>query len=105
MSPDKHFRDVAEQIVQRSKNRTPKLQRELSEIEARKAEVEALLNSANLARQRLAIFQVKIGADYQCPICWIEREVRAPIRSIGAGTDNEDLFRCSVCGTDFSVSV
>jgi hypothetical protein len=58
----------------------------------RKAKMAAQLRSANLSYQRLANFQVKIGADYQCPACWIEHEARSALRPIGSGTDTEDIF-------------
>ncbi|HEV8015845.1 MAG TPA: hypothetical protein VGP48_09945 [Stellaceae bacterium] len=103
MRPETRFREIAEQMAEYASARASQHQRELKEAELRKAEIEAKLRSANAALDRLANFQVKIGADYQCPACWIENETKAILRPVGGGTDADDFFRCNKCGAEFNV--
>ena len=58
----------------------------------------------SLAHNRLADLRVKLGTDYQCPVCWIRRGVRSNLDPIGFGTNAKDLFRCAQCGLKVEVS-
>jgi hypothetical protein len=65
-------------------------------LQTRLREIEAVGASARLAHDRLANFQIKIGADYQCPGCWIEHERRSSLTPVGGGTATEEFFTCHV---------
>jgi predicted RNA-binding Zn-ribbon protein involved in translation (DUF1610 family) len=54
-------------------------------------------DSARAAPDRLLNFQVKVGAEYQCPACWIERNTRAPL-VVKPSASKEDIFECVNCG-------
>ena len=47
-------------------------------------------DTARLAPKRLANYSVKLGADYQCPRCWIDNEARSALRPI-PGTEGGSL--------------
>ena len=88
--------DLAAQMAEESQQRAATLQAKLQEIEAQRTEVQAELDAAKLARQRLANFQVQIGLNFQCPQCWIYNGVQSSLRPIPSGT-GEDVFRCDIC--------
>ena len=93
---EKTFREYAEEIANRVQSRASRLEREIFDLEKTAAKKKAELNSAN-AHKRLANYQVQIGRDYQCPRCWIEREITASLRAIGGSTETEEFFRCNKC--------
>lgn len=75
-----------------------RLERELADIESRKHQIKQQLHLVSLIPKRLSRFQPKVGADYQCPRCWLEQERHAVLQPIGWGTTHEDHFRCGSCG-------
>ena len=56
---------------------------------------------ASMAPKRLASFKVKIGADYQCPRCFIESERHSALLPQGNG--RSDVLRCKHCHYETSV--
>jgi DNA repair exonuclease SbcCD ATPase subunit len=102
MSIVDQLQQEAEDTASRLRFRMSGLDQELAQLEARKAQIEEERNSARAASQRLARFRPQIGADYQCPVCWVERETESSLRPIGGGTEQEDIFRCDACDQKFS---
>lgn len=89
--------DIASRLAAHQQHHASGLQNEINEIEARKVKLLAERDLARSARERLTNFQVKIGADYQCPDCWISRNVRSALYPIGDGERHLDRFRCRSC--------
>ena len=63
--------------------------------------IESQLHAANMATKRLLDFRPMIGADYQCPDCFIKNETRSAMRPIPAGPSGLDLFKCVTCEAVF----
>jgi hypothetical protein len=97
------FRAFAQEIAQRAQSRVLDLEREIFDLETVLAKKKAERDSASLAPQRLANFDVKLGTDYQCPSCWIERETRSSLRPTRNGTDTEDYVGCPKCHREFTL--
>lgn len=95
---------IAGQIVEHLESRAPALKQELIEIEERKLAIERELNAADLAQKRLLNFRPMLGANYQCPSCWVWHEQTSSLYPIGGGTRTEDHFRCSVCHETITIS-
>jgi hypothetical protein len=95
--------DMAIFQTERLEARVPALERERQELLARKAAIERALASAGAARKRLQAFRPKIGAEYMCPSCWMQREQHSTLYLISGGTRNEDHFRCSECREQITV--
>jgi hypothetical protein len=84
---------MAQEVVAESQAGSAYAYKAYLEAQARTAQLKAKLDFANLAEDRLANFQVKIGADYQCPRCWIERHSRAQLLPRPGGP-KEDILEC-----------
>jgi DNA-directed RNA polymerase subunit RPC12/RpoP len=85
--------------------RVAALERERQELLARKAAIESELATAGAARKRLQAFRPKIGAEYKCPSCWMQRDQQSTLYPIGGGTPHEDHFRCSECRAQITVKM
>ncbi len=81
---------------------TPALEAELREVEKRKIAIDAKLNAAKLAQKRLLDFRPRLGADFQCPRCWVQNETRSRLAPIPSGSA-DDILRCRTCGEDFHI--
>lgn len=102
MSTATQLQGIAAQIADEMQEGADDLQFQLDSLETRRAQIEAELEAANSAHDRLANFAVEIGGDYQCPRCWIERETRSALQALSAGA-GEDRFRCRVCREEFTL--
>jgi hypothetical protein len=69
-----------------------------------KVEIEARLQIANHALERLGSFVSIRGNDLQCPRCWITNEVIANLRP-ASGSDSAQQFRCETCKSDFNLQI
>jgi transposase-like protein len=98
----REVRKFAAEIGRHAEQRSVYLKHELSDIKARKAEIEAHLHSTALRQKRLARFQPEIGGSLQCPRCWVDRETRSSLTE-APGTEKENSFRCHRCGFDLSI--
>jgi len=105
MSISSEIKEVAAKLARQMQGRVFRLQSELTEIEARKADIQAQLNMARLSPERASRFQPQIGPYFQCPRCWVENEKRSPLTPIGGPTRSEDFFRCRICGFEVTHSV
>ncbi|MCW6511400.1 hypothetical protein [Lichenifustis flavocetrariae] len=98
MSIESAVANTADYVASQSDQKAARLHDQYQKV---KLEAEKLLAERNLARralQRRADFVVKVGADYQCPRCWIEREKRSPLRPLEG-----DIMACRECGIDIQV--
>ena len=75
----------------------------VAELENRKLEIEARLDAAKYALQRLSSFVSVRGTEFQCPRCWILNEAIASLRPIDGETKDQDSFRCIVCESEFGL--
>lgn len=94
--------EVAEQLATGAKQRAASLEEEYLALKAQAADKEAERDLARGAEQRSLHFRSALGTDLICPICWIDRANRAPMKPI-AGDDRHDVFRCGVCHFEVSV--
>jgi seryl-tRNA synthetase len=74
-----HMKQRAAEYANHLQATISNLDQQLADIEKQKAQVQAERHKASLALKRAADFPVKRGADYLCPICWVDdgRESRA----------------------------
>ncbi len=103
MSIAGELKQIASELAQGAQARMADLQRQLTDVETRKAQIEADLKAARLSPERVFNFQPQIGGDFQCPRCWIQNETKAVLAPIGGGTKTEDFFRCRTCGFEISL--
>lgn len=101
MSLIKQISDIARDLAGDLQKGTANAEAELVQIEKQRAAVMARLDLGRLAQKRLSEFRPEIGAQYQCPQCWIIDERRSALRPI-PGTVREDMFRCSF-GHEYTV--
>ncbi len=95
----------AESLVKTLNEYALTLKPELGDIEKRKSEIESILDSANLAQDRLLNFNPTINGDFQCPFCWIHNGKQTPIVPYSSDSDNIDIFRCRTCGFKVAVPI
>jgi hypothetical protein len=103
MSAESELQARATQIVDDAMARARGLEKELLALEARKLVIEEQLRTAQNALQRLDSFRIRIGAEFQCPSCWINHGAWSSLTPL-TGTSREDFFRCRVCRFEFSAA-
>lgn len=87
---------IAADHAQEEQERASDVERQLADLETRKALLELQLKSAKQAGKRLAIYNPKTGADYQCPSCWMARSMISFLRPAPGNTGSERL-QCRLC--------
>lgn len=92
---------IASQIAEQLDISASQLQKELLDVELKKHAIEAQLHSARLAVKRVVNYRPALGADYQCPSCWVRHEKRAALTPI-SGDDIYNRLRCE-CGQVYSI--
>jgi transposase-like protein len=97
--------EIATELAMDTKDNVADLRRKLSAVEAAKLEIEARLDTANHALERLSSFVSIRGSDLQCPRCWIENEVIAILRPASGGPGGHDNFRCETCKSEFNLQI
>jgi hypothetical protein len=73
MDASQVLRDEAETLVLRADNRALYLKAQLEQMQAQRDAIESERREINHAPKRLLSYQPRIGAEYQCPGCWIDR--------------------------------
>ena len=101
MDIDRVLLDEAANAVQRLEEGVAVLEAELAAIDQRVAEINAEIKDAKLARTRLLDFRAQIGADFQCPHCWVQNEARS-LEAV-SGTDGEEILICRTCGSEYLI--
>jgi hypothetical protein len=97
--------EIAREISLRQQSRSARIKRQLGQIEAQKAKLEAELQAANLADERLVRFVPIRGGNLQCARCWIERETVSDLRSMGSGIGRSGIFRCNTCDETLALPI
>jgi hypothetical protein len=101
MSHAEQLIEIATELAMDVKGEAATLQRRLAELENRKLEMEARLDAAKFALQRLSSFVSVRGNDLQCPRCWILNEAPANLQPIDGGTKDQAFAKASsVCELD-----
>src|SRR5580704_17943827 len=101
MALEQELRQAALDLAQRKQYRLPEIERELQEIEARKAALLAERVIIREAFQRASDFVGRLGSDYLCPRCWVDHCRRSTLRAIPSNSD-ADVFRCGACHLELS---
>ena len=102
MDIDRVLLDEAANTVQRLEEGVAVLEAELAAIDQRVAEINAEIKDAKLARTRLLDFRALIGADFQCPHCWVHSEARSTLEAV-PGTDGEEILICRTCSSEYLI--
>jgi hypothetical protein len=105
MSHTDQLIEIATELAMDAKDNVADLQRKLSAVEAAKLEIEARLDTANHALERLSSFVSIRGSDLQCPRCWINNEVIATLRPGIGGPSGHDNLRCETCKSEFNLQI
>ena len=99
MATVERLETVAREIARRAQFRLAVLDREEFELDRRKAEIGTQRGNIRDAAQRALYFQPVIGADYQCPRCWVDHKKQSILQPVASQTGH-DLFRCQDCNLD-----
>jgi hypothetical protein len=96
MSMERRLRDIVADIATATQRRLFELERQVAELETKKAHVGAHCEGARDALKRLAAFPVMNGSDFICPHCWVRRLAMSPLERVPSDK-NHERFRCSLC--------
>jgi len=96
---------LAEDIANVAQSRIEPLKKEIEEAEQLQAKAQAELDMAKSAASQVATFEPEFGGEYQCPYCWIRRDVRAALKPIPSSETNVDRFRCVTCDAEIDLEV
>ncbi|QWG10836.1 hypothetical protein KMZ29_13650 [Bradyrhizobium sediminis] len=91
-----HLAKAAEDAANSAQERIASFDRQLADIEKKKADIEANRAALRGSLQRLANFPVKSGANYLCPLCWVDEGKMSPLAPV-ASDNRDDIFRCRMC--------
>jgi hypothetical protein len=86
----------AMEIAQQAVGKIPRLDAQLAEIWKKKAALEEEREKARGSLKRAADFPLKFGADYFCPVCWVNDDHTSTLRPVPSN-DRRDIFRCNAC--------
>jgi hypothetical protein len=93
----------AMQLAAAQEQRVAELHKQYLQIQAQAEELRAKRDNARAASERSANFPVKIGGDYCCPTCWVERNSRGALMPKPSG-NREDIFECAQCGHTVTIT-
>jgi len=96
------LKQAAVEVANNLQQRRSGLEAKKQNLETQLAQVQAQLDASSLPYQRVANFQPQIGADFQCPSCWVQNECRSALMPVPSETD-DDILRCRTCHQDFSI--
>lgn len=96
-----YLADLAGHIALGYQHQATDLQRQIAEIDERKAQLLREREIARRARERFPHYRVQIGVDYQCPYCWVSRGAQGFLQAIESA-DGSDTFRCGSCDQIFA---
>lgn len=99
------LRRLASEIARSAWARISALREEDAAIDARKAEIREEYMKIRVAAKRAFNFRPQLGADLQCPRCWIDDERQATLLRIEDGAHSEYRFQCQTCGFDYVLPV
>jgi hypothetical protein len=98
MSVGDRLLGIARELAQQSALRATNLEREVLDAETQLQNKQTALHTVRMASKRASTFVPMLGADFYCPGCWIEKELRATLRPIPG-----DVMSCNACDSDFAV--
>ena len=78
------------------------LEKEQLDLKLSLAQVKADLEATDHAIYRLGRFSPTLGAEYQCPRCWIAQGVPSSLIPQPRGT-KEDCLKCRICSYELSI--
>ena len=93
---------AAIEIANGFRRRKLDLEKEQSDLKLSLAQAKAGLEATDLAIYRLGRFSVTLGAEYQCPRCWIAQGVPSSLIP-QPGDTKEDWFKCRICNYELSI--
>ena len=96
-----YLADLAANIAFGYQHQAVDLQRQIAEIDHRKAQLLMEREIARRARERFPDYRVQIGVDYQCPYCWVGRGAEGSLQATESA-DGSDTFRCGSCDQIFA---
>ena len=98
MDASEELLSMAQRCALQAKHKTSQLKAELEQVEAQKREVEAKYRHVNKAAQRLLDYQPRIGNEYYCPRCWVDRGERRALDASVPSPQNYTVLHCDRCG-------
>lgn len=88
--------ETASEVAEYAQTQISQIDEKLAQIEHQKIELEAERTKIRGALQRAADFPVTRGADYLCPLCWVDEAKESTLRPVPSG-NRDDIFRCNSC--------
>jgi hypothetical protein len=104
-SPIVQLSQLAADAAHVAQSRIEHLRAEIKKAEETKAGAQAELDMAKSAASQVDSFQPEQGGNYQCPYCWVQRDVRSNLKPISSAESNVDRFRCENCDTEVAIEV
>jgi predicted RNA-binding Zn-ribbon protein involved in translation (DUF1610 family) len=101
MSIESKLKSEAIQFARHFNGRSQRIRKELEDLKARARDLEVEIANAAAAQERAQNFIARTGSDFQCPVCWVERDAKIKL-SQSENLDENDTFRCSTCGFEGS---
>jgi hypothetical protein len=99
------LKQLAEDIANVALSRIEPLKKEIEKAEQSKAKAQAEIDMANSAAGQVATFEPEFAGQYQCPYCWVRRDIRAALKPVPSSEGNLDRFRCVTCDAEIEVEV
>ena len=94
------LKQMAIQIANDLEGANLHLQQEIDEAELHIKQLKLQLESSRSARQRSLNFSPTLGRDFQCPDCWVSRNIKSSLMPIPS-EDQSDKFVCNTCNEEF----
>lgn len=88
-----------------AQSRIEHLRNEIKKAEETKATAQAELEMARSAASQADSFQPEIGGNYQCPYCWVQRDIRSDLKPIPSAESDVDRFKCVTCDAVIDIQV
>jgi hypothetical protein len=102
-SPVVQLKQLAADIAHAAQSRVELLKKEIEEAEQRKAKAQNELDVARSAAGQVDAFDPEFGGEYQCPYCWVRRDIRSALKPIPSSESNVDRFRCVTCDAEIEL--
>jgi hypothetical protein len=93
----------AQGIAAHERGRAADLHRQYLELKTQVDELKSQYDAAITAANRLSSFKSKTSEGYQCPSCWIKRNIQVLILPKPSQT-NDDIFECVSCKHNVTVT-
>jgi len=99
------LKQLAADIAHVAQSRIDHLKKEIGEAEQLRAKAQAELDMAKAAASQVDTFEPEFGGDYQCPYCWVRRDIRSALKPVSSNETNVDQFRCVTCDAKIELGV